>query len=67
MCLAGSSALSSVFLHDGGRTFDTYSTYARGLDLLNVTYTYLDLIPKGRDEGEMEAMAWLHRRDEYPD
>jgi predicted dithiol-disulfide oxidoreductase (DUF899 family) len=55
----------SVFLRDGGRIYHTYSTYARGLDMLNVGYHYMDLVPKGRDEAE--AMQWLHRRDEYPD
>ena len=56
----------SVFLMDNGRTYHTYSTYARGLDMLNVAYHYMDLVPKGRDEGE-GAAAWIHRRDEYPD
>ena len=56
----------SVFLRDGGKIYHTYSTYARGLDLLNVAYNYLDIVPEGRDEGD-GAMAWLHRRDEYPD
>jgi len=57
----------SVFLRDGSKIYHTYSTYARGLDLLNVAYNYLDIVPKGRDEGRDGAMAWLHRRDEYPD
>jgi predicted dithiol-disulfide oxidoreductase (DUF899 family) len=57
----------SVFYRDPeGRVFHTYSTYARGLDMLNVGYHYLDLVPKGRDEGEHPA-AWLRRRDEYGD
>jgi predicted dithiol-disulfide oxidoreductase (DUF899 family) len=56
----------SVFLRDWGKIYHTYSAYARGLDLLNVAYNYLDIVPKGRDEGD-GAMAWLHRRDEYPD
>jgi len=57
----------SVFLKDNdGRTFHTYSTYARGLDMLNVAYHYMDLVPKGRDEGET-GVSWLRRRDEYPD
>ena len=30
--------------------FHTYSTYARGIDMLNAAYNYLDLVPKGRDE-----------------
>jgi len=57
----------SVFLKDdGGRIFHTYSTYARGLDMLNVAYHYMDLVPKGRDEGDSGSM-WLRRRDEYSD
>ena len=51
---------------DAGKIFHTYSAYARGLDLLNVAYNYLDIVPKGRDEGA-GSMTWLHRRDEYPD
>ena len=57
----------SVFLRDGGRIYHTYTTYARGLDMLNVAYHYMDLVPKGRDEGAGNGMSWLHRRDEYPD
>ncbi|HEY0830554.1 MAG TPA: DUF899 family protein, partial [Candidatus Dormibacteraeota bacterium] len=57
----------SVFLRDGGKIYHTYSTYARGLDMLNVAYHYMDLVPKGRAENEMGQMGWLHRRDEYPD
>ena len=56
----------SVFVRDEGRIFHTYSTYARGLDMLNVAYHYMDLVPKGRDEGTGHGMSWLHRRDEYP-
>jgi predicted dithiol-disulfide oxidoreductase (DUF899 family) len=57
----------SVFLRDGGEIYHTYSTYARGLDMLNVAYHYMDLVPKGRDEGAGNGMMWLRRRDEYPD
>ena len=39
----------SVFLKDGGQIYHTYSTYARGLDMLNVAYHYMDLVPKGRE------------------
>src|SRR5207248_8836921 len=46
--------------------FHTYSTYARGLDMLNVAYHYMDLVPKGRDEGD-SGQSWVRRRDEYPD
>ena len=57
----------SVFLKDDGQTYHTYSTYERGLDMLNVAYHYMDLVPKGRDEGDEGAGAWVRRRDEYRD
>src|SRR5690242_19724799 len=48
----------SVFAKDeNGVIFRTYSTYGRGLDMMNTAYHYLDLVPKGRDEGE-KHMAW---------
>jgi predicted dithiol-disulfide oxidoreductase (DUF899 family) len=56
----------SVFYRDpSGRIFHTYSTYGRGLDMLNVAYHYLDLVPKGRDEGEANGTTWVRRHDEY--
>jgi predicted dithiol-disulfide oxidoreductase (DUF899 family) len=57
----------SVFLKQDGQIYHTYSTYERGLDMLNVAYHYMDLVPKGRDEDEDGAGSWVHRRDEYPD
>ncbi len=57
----------SVFLNDGGKIYHTYSTYERGLDMLNVAYHYMDLVPKGRDEGEGGLNTWVRRHDEYPD
>ena len=56
---------ASVFLRDAaGNVFHTYSTYARGIDLLNAAYNYIDLLPKGRDEGDRNQY-WVRRRDEY--
>jgi len=57
----------SVFLREGGQIYHTYSTYERGLDMLNVAYHYLDLVPKGRDEDDGAAAAWVRRHDEYRD
>jgi predicted dithiol-disulfide oxidoreductase (DUF899 family) len=55
----------SVFCKDASDTvFHTYSCYARGLDMMNAAYHYLDLVPKGRDEGG-HGMAWLRYRDSY--
>ena len=57
----------SVFLKDdGGNVFHTYSSHARGIDLLNAAYNYLDLVPKGRDE-DGRGQYWVRRRDEYAD
>ena len=57
----------SVFYKDtAGHVFHTYSAYARGIDVLNVAYHYLDLVPKGRDEeGHEFSQFWLRRHDEY--
>lgn len=54
----------SVFYADESGVFHTYSSYARGIDLLNAAYNYLDLVPKGRDEGG-RSQFWVRRRDEY--
>jgi predicted dithiol-disulfide oxidoreductase (DUF899 family) len=55
----------SIFFKDSsGSVFHTYSTYARGIDLLNVDYQYLDLVPKGRDESG-RGPHWVRRHDEY--
>ena len=49
-----------------GEIFHTYSTYSRGLDMLNGAYHYLDIVPAGRDESELPwKMAWLSRNDDY--
>ena len=57
----------SVFSKRAGEVFHTYSTYARGLDILLGAYNFMDLTPKGRDEAEMKphAMAWVRRHDKY--
>jgi predicted dithiol-disulfide oxidoreductase (DUF899 family) len=57
----------SVFYKDPvGRVYHTYSAYARDIDMLNVAYHYLDLVPKGRDEvGQEFPQFWVRRHDEY--
>lgn len=57
----------SVFYRDvEGKIFHTYSCYERGLDMMNATYHYLDLTPKGRDEaGLRQTMEWLRLHDSY--
>ena len=56
----------SVFFRDPqGRVYRTYSAYARGVEMVNAAYHYLDLLPKGRDEDAQRPMSWLRLRDEY--
>lgn len=57
----------SVFSKNAaGEVFHTYSTYARGLDMLIGAYQFLDLVPKGRDEeGLAFPMAWVRHHDRY--
>jgi predicted dithiol-disulfide oxidoreductase (DUF899 family) len=57
----------SVFAKgDDGAIYHTYSTFARGLEEFMTAYRFIDLTPKGRDEGE-GGMAWLRHRDRYGD
>jgi predicted dithiol-disulfide oxidoreductase (DUF899 family) len=54
----------SVFIRDeSNRIFHTYSTYSRGVDILNAAYNYIDLSPLGRNEEN--GQSWVRRNDEY--
>jgi predicted dithiol-disulfide oxidoreductase (DUF899 family) len=54
----------SIFFKDAaGAIFHTYSAYARGIDLVNTAYNYLDLVPKGRDE--KDPLDWIRHHDKY--
>ena len=57
----------SAFYRSGdGEVFHTYSCYARGLDMLNGAYHYLDIAPKGRDEAALSyPMEWVRHHDKY--
>jgi predicted dithiol-disulfide oxidoreductase (DUF899 family) len=63
----------SAFLRQGSRVFHTYSSYARGGDLLLGTYNWLDLTARGRQEdwevptgrSDGSFMAWLRHHDTY--
>ena len=58
--------LSVFYRDDSGDIFHTYSCYARGLDPLNATYQMLDLVPHGRNEGDLPfPMAWVKLHDKY--
>ena len=57
----------SVFYKDAsGTIFHTYSTFGRGCEAFLGTYNFLDLVPKGRDEGQLpRPMAWVRHHDRY--
>lgn len=57
----------SVFYRAGdGTVYHTYSTYARGNDLLLGAYNVLDMTPKGRDEDDLGfTMSWVRHHDRY--
>ncbi|PWU10763.1 MAG: DUF899 domain-containing protein [Verrucomicrobia bacterium] len=56
----------SVFYKDpNGDVFHTYSTYERGLDLMNTAYNLLDLTAKGRDEDPEHTQDWVRYHDRY--
>ena len=57
--------LSVFYKDENGAVFHTYSTYARGLDILVGAYNFLDLVPKGRDENPDSTMDWVRRHNQY--
>src|SRR5437868_4430483 len=58
--------ISVFYRDDAGTIFHTYSCFARGLDMMNAAYHYLDLTPLGRhEEGLPSSMDWLRLRDQY--
>jgi len=58
--------ISTFFRDEAGNMFHTYSTYARGLDMMNAAYQYLDLTPLGRHENGLPyPMDWVRLRDQY--
>ncbi len=56
--------ISVFFKGKDGAAFHTYSTFARGIDMVNPTYQFLDLVPKGRDEGG-RSQYWVRHHDRY--
>jgi predicted dithiol-disulfide oxidoreductase (DUF899 family) len=57
----------SVFYKDAsGAIYHTYSSFGRGVEVLVGTYMALDLVPKGRDEDQLDfSMAWVRYHDRY--
>ena len=66
-------ARSELLIKEEEKIFHTYSTFARGNDLLLGIYNYLDLTPCGRQESWEEppgrsnapAQGWIRLHDSY--
>lgn len=58
---------STFYRDEDGAIYHTYSTYARGVDMLNVAYQFLDLTALGRDEDwtQPHPAGWVRHRDRY--
>jgi predicted dithiol-disulfide oxidoreductase (DUF899 family) len=54
----------SAFALSDGVVHHTYSTYARGLEIILGFYPFIDRTSKGRNEG-VPAEMWIRRHDEY--
>lgn len=61
--------ISTFYRNAKGEVFHTYSSYARGGEVLLGAYAVLDMMPLGRNEtGEDGAMLdWMRRHDAYDD
>lgn len=60
--------ISVFYKAPDGTIYHTYSTYARGLDMMNGAYHFMDLTPKGRDEADLHPPAsWVRLHDSYED
>lgn len=58
--------ISAFFKDENGEVYHTYSTYARGVDMFNAAYHYLDAAPLGRNEdGLAYPMEWVKHRIAY--
>jgi predicted dithiol-disulfide oxidoreductase (DUF899 family) len=61
------SGLSMFYKDESGDIFHTYSTYGRGDEMVDTTYMYLDLTPKGRNENgpHYNLGDWVRHHDKY--
>jgi predicted dithiol-disulfide oxidoreductase (DUF899 family) len=57
----------SIFFKNGeGEIFHTYSTFARGDEMLTTAYMYIDLLPMGRNEDDLkDPSSWWRHHDKY--
>jgi predicted dithiol-disulfide oxidoreductase (DUF899 family) len=61
------AGLSVFYKDENGDIFHTYSTFGRGDEMVDTTYMYLDLTPKGRNETgpHYNLGDWVRHHDRY--
>jgi len=59
--------ISVFYKNEKGEIFHTYSTYARGMEMLVSTFMFMDLTPKGRNEHGPDGtqVDWIRHHDKY--
>jgi len=67
MDMTDREGISVFFKDETGTIYHTYSCYARGIDMVNGTYQFLDLTPKGRNEDPDRPQGWVRYHDQYED
>jgi predicted dithiol-disulfide oxidoreductase (DUF899 family) len=55
----------SVFAKSGEDVYLTYTSGARGLEVIMTYYGILDRVPRGRDEREPADPFWIRHHDRY--
>ncbi|MCP3712649.1 DUF899 domain-containing protein [Paraburkholderia sp. CNPSo 3274] len=58
--------VSAFYRDEAGNVYHTYSTYARGGEMLIGTYAMLELTAKGRNEAK-DMREWMRHHDRYDD
>jgi predicted dithiol-disulfide oxidoreductase (DUF899 family) len=60
--------VSVFYKDDDGAIYHTYSTYGRGGEVFLPVYSWLDVVPKGRNETTNGTLTdWVRRHDRYED
>lgn len=60
------SGFSFFYRAADGAVFHTYSTFARGDEIICTAYMYLDMTPLGRNEDDLDyPMQWWRHHDRY--
>ena len=60
------SGFSVFYKDENGDIFHTYGTFGRGAEYVMTAYVFLDMTPKGRNEGPRGNLAdWVRPHDRY--